>query len=686
MMEQQPKLSQEKSPASVHHYAAQAQQELIHAKDLLDIQGVELPRQVKVSMTDDSELAKVSVHGEKPDINLNREFFSQTKLSEDEKAERVKMVKHEFAHIAMWSVTGMDRQPATRLLDEGWAELVAHLGSKATPDIDAVAKRAKSEIQEIKRDNPKAYEKCLDFNRGLRDEDQLNAAEYEIGQALLLYVREQHGQEKMIELLKKAPGAARRNNDLPDDAPEPALVSADLHSEAASYRQLLEAAQSGQLKGEELDEAARNWEGKQLQAAMREVTGIEDVVKIKEEFEKWLNTPELATVEDLKSACDNPEFQRLLPSYVEYLNNEKIAEKPYIHGTGSYALKRIIESGFVPQSGAEAVAGENVASRTRTGQKANPICFTIPENGGEKVSHYYAMAAATEPDLTVDSDQILGVGRAERLAQDVYGGIETTARARFAEELKRPEVRKHYQSPDNPGELDQAKVKAGIAECVREIEYKKEDRMRRAANVFNLEHLQKQAEQLNGLLEGTLTDAAQAEKILRESRLFETARYRYAPRGEQVPRYESDKLVRQIIDEARDSSKMPKDKDDWTPRGAVLEAIKENQNKIELFNSKSPEEQQEILHQFPCYIVVEGDDLAVTESGWLGPNVKELQSYDVVSRDRIREIQVPEAKIPEVEKWLQDDEGKRKPGLENVRVVPFEYFEMKEVIEKASVK
>lgn len=285
--------SSEKCPPEVHEYADKAQQELLHAKDLLGLQDIELPRNVTVAMADIPEWrAKVSVHADRSQIDLNREFFGQTELTADEKSERIKIVKHEFAHIQMWSATGMDRQPATRLLDEGWADLVANLGSEKTPDIEAVVQRVKTEVLDIKKDNPVAYGKCLDFSRGLRAEDNLNAAEYEIGQALLLYVREQHGQGKMIELLKKAPGAARRNDDLPDDAPEPALVSSELHSEVGSYRQLLEAAQSGQLKGEELNEAARNWEGKQLQAALREVTGIEDVKTIKAGFEAWLGVTE----------------------------------------------------------------------------------------------------------------------------------------------------------------------------------------------------------------------------------------------------------------------------------------------------------------------------------------------------------------------------------------------------------
>lgn len=178
----------EKCPPEVHEYADKAQQGLLLTKNLLGLQEIEIPRNVKTAMADIPERAKVTVHGNRLQIDLNRDFFSQTALSEDEKAERIKLVKHEFAHIQLWSVTDMDRQPATRLLDEGWADLVANLGGEKAPNIEAVTERVKSEVADIKKGSPDAYEQCLDFSRGLREEDKLNAAEYVYSFTTLLTV------------------------------------------------------------------------------------------------------------------------------------------------------------------------------------------------------------------------------------------------------------------------------------------------------------------------------------------------------------------------------------------------------------------------------------------------------------------------------------------------------------------
>lgn len=56
--------------------------------------------------------------------------------------------------------------------------------------------------------------------------------------------------------------------------------------------------------------------------------------------------------------------------------------------------------------------------------------------------------------------------------------------------------------------------------------------------------------------------------------------------------------------------------------------------------------------------------------------IEEARCNQTVPPDAVREIQVPEAKIAEVQGWLS------KAGLTQVRVVPFEYWEMREVIEK----
>ena len=115
----------------------------------------------------------------------------------------------------------------------------------------------------------------------------MNSAEYSAGQALLIFIKEKFGIEKMVELIQKSPAIGRRN-DLPDGEFEPALLNDKIHKTAPEYFQLLKELESGEINKVEAIKKAGEWEGTQFSIALLEVTGFQNVDEVRSEFLKWL--------------------------------------------------------------------------------------------------------------------------------------------------------------------------------------------------------------------------------------------------------------------------------------------------------------------------------------------------------------------------------------------------------------
>jgi hypothetical protein len=192
-------------------------------------------------------------------------------------------LKHEFAHIAMWSVTGQDRQAATRTIDEGWANLV-----QATTDTLPI-KETKKTVREGLSEKPETFGRCLDFGRPVSFEENLNAAEGKTGKALLLWVHQECGGDKMVELIKKSPEFQRRNDELPENKFEPALIDKELHKIAPKYISLMEEIKLGKVNQEDAYKKFRELEGQQFEYALIETTNSENIEQVRKKFLEWIN-------------------------------------------------------------------------------------------------------------------------------------------------------------------------------------------------------------------------------------------------------------------------------------------------------------------------------------------------------------------------------------------------------------
>lgn len=196
---------------------------------------------------------------------------------------------HELGHIALWSVTGMDRQPATRLVDEGWASLLEHVGKDEKIDVSTVIRETKEEVRRGMAAEPAAYERCFDFQRVVTQEDELNAAEYSVGRALLLWILETYDAQSFRAFLQQPISCVRRSADGEREGNfEEAAVDWRIHGREAadSYAKLV--ASSSASSPDELQRKALQWEGDQLGRALLRVTGLPSVDEVQAAFRKWL--------------------------------------------------------------------------------------------------------------------------------------------------------------------------------------------------------------------------------------------------------------------------------------------------------------------------------------------------------------------------------------------------------------
>ncbi|PIR94681.1 hypothetical protein COT97_00270 [Candidatus Falkowbacteria bacterium CG10_big_fil_rev_8_21_14_0_10_39_11] len=241
-------------------------------------------------------LGNVEVHSDGVEIIFDQRFSSM----EDEKnlvdelhlegmdyPGMQQTLKHELAHVAMWSVTGLQRQPATRLLDEGWASLLENT------DDGLPTKESAGAVKEGLLEEADLYNRCLDFSKPVTFEEDLNAAEYKVGQALLLWIKEVFGTGEMIKLIKASPSPERRNDDLTPGDFEPAVIDNELHSTAPEYLKLIADVKLGRIPGNEAINKSKEWEGKQFQQALLEASGYQNIDEVRAEFLKWVQIASL---------------------------------------------------------------------------------------------------------------------------------------------------------------------------------------------------------------------------------------------------------------------------------------------------------------------------------------------------------------------------------------------------------
>lgn len=253
-----------------------------------DPQRPELGRAGKVTETD----AEIVFDERFRTQELQAEYEAELRAEGLDYPGMEQVYKHELAHLAMWSVTGLRHQAAVRLIDEGWATIVERLGTDEALTVAELVEGLKIKVKGLKEEEPEVYERCMDLEHPVSHlfPEDLGEAEYNVGAALLLWIREMKGQDAMIDLIRKAPTTSRRTSTESDKIP--ANLMPDVHTGYEAYQHgVVDPIRNEELTPErmqQISDFARKWEAAQFKTALLEVTEFESVAEAREEFELWL--------------------------------------------------------------------------------------------------------------------------------------------------------------------------------------------------------------------------------------------------------------------------------------------------------------------------------------------------------------------------------------------------------------
>lgn len=399
-------------------------------------------------------------------------------------------------------------------------------------------------------------------------------------------------------------------------------------------------------------------------------------------------TESFSEKEKLERLSDNPAYKKLLDGYLEYEEKEPVAEEPLIHGTGSFALKKILNEGFKPQKQDETLAGERASLPSGAGDEESPVSFTIPDRKGEKTAHWYALLSSSSSELAFNADQEFSQlnkklqnkipeDRTERLLEEVYGGIEEVLDKEIEEEKNR--ISKAIER----GDLSSSAVPENVNKIIRkeakkDIIYKLKSRQKQEANIFNPELAEEKINSADEILNGKVKDAADAEQALRRLGLLDEFRsYNLEGKISETLRFNTENAIQDLVKDINKGSFSEDNKAKAYFIKRVKQAKRAWEDKLESLQDKSQEEKEEILNQFPCCIILEGESLLLEDSDWMH-GVTEKHSESNIPPEKIKEIQVPKSQIEGVKTWVDD------AGLEDVKITPFEYYEIKTFISHVS--
>jgi len=336
---------------------------------------------------------------------------------------------------------------------------------------------------------------------------------------------------------------------------------------------------------------------------------------------------------ELRRLSDNKEFQSLLPEYVEYWNNRPVAEEPYLHGTGSHALKRILEEGIKPRANESGVTGE--AAVLSLGPK-DFISLASSGRDGEMIATTYAYASCAETGLLFNADEHFPKDRVERTLEAI-GGKDA-----FIERVLESDVRDY-------GVTDIEEKKKSL-EIETDIMF--EHALRYGAYVFKPEDARQSIDALEKIKNGEISDIDSVHRTLFINGILQG---------------KSENFIKDRLSEL--------DSEDCLIKKQIDIVKTRLRERIVSYEELPAEERNEIENQFPVVIMLEGKRNSIEDPGV--PLLQERVSKESIQASAIREIRVPTKNVSTVEKWL----GKN--NLDDIVVTPLEFYEIHEVVENS---
>lgn len=334
---------------------------------------------------------------------------------------------------------------------------------------------------------------------------------------------------------------------------------------------------------------------------------------------------------ELKALSNNKEYQRLLPGYLEYWQSRPTAEEPYLHGTGSYALKRILKDGIKPRAGESSITGESAL--LSLGPK-DYVSLATPSRDGEIIATTYAYTSSGETGLSYNADEYFQKDRVTRTIEAIGG------KNAFIERVLESVVQEY-------GIQD-------VGEMRKTLEFETgvmfESALQYGAYVFKPEESKRRIDALKRIQGGKVTDINVVHQVLFLNGIFQGQR---------------EEFIKDRLSERNEEGSVINNQ--------INTAIRKLDERMVSYETLPKEEKVEIENQFPVVIMLEGKEENIVDPKV--PLLQERVATKTIRASAIREIRVPQKYVPEVQEWLEED------NLPGVKVTPLEFYEIHEVVE-----
>lgn len=344
----------------------------------------------------------------------------------------------------------------------------------------------------------------------------------------------------------------------------------------------------------------------------------------------------------IKTSDEDGSKLAIFEEALEYYSNEqeKLAETPVNHSTSSYSLACILERGILDGnlnklSGEHADTGRIHSSKEKKDKKEKPKekenSLSVPGyEQSDTVSLMYAKKNSRNPDLILDSQDITGKTIEEQIVNKVFSELPNL----------KPEEREIVTDVVE-------KIKNGRDMSDEDVMKEKMESVSKRTYYYDKNHVK-------GKINDIKAEIADLNKI--------------------IEKLEPEEDKKEIEDNQWEIKKKKGN-------------LKVLEKRIENYKDEIPEMKKVIDNPFPVILTYEGNNIPQEDLDTIIPGlISERQTNTKLKNSEMRQIQVPKKNIEQVKAWVtkklsqEETNNDEREALENIKIVPLEYLEAKNII------
>jgi hypothetical protein len=354
-----------------------------------------------------------------------------------------------------------------------------------------------------------------------------------------------------------------------------------------------------------------------------------------------LNNNQSNRIVEIMQIFEDDDFHRFVPGYVLYQNDRIKVKEAYLHGTGSYALRRILVEGLSANKRSSRLSGEDSALNNNSDTRF--VSLADSNKRGESIARAYAFSSSSGEAIGFNSDSYFELSRIQRLLKD-YGGIDNFVEYQVS----------LFVNSENIQSIEEYR-----RVFLLEAEFLLEYGLGYGNYVFSVQRATNEIDELKRVLD--MND--QELHLLESSSLIDIRKVLFKAN---ILRNKLDKDILNELDHLVNSGNKS-----WLWR-KIDASINHLESSIERYKSRDQFEREELENQFPVVLLIDGEGIEFEKDKLA--IIEEKRTKEIINSSRFKEIRVPQEKISEVRSWLDQLDL-------DIVVSPLEFFEVNEVVE-----